>query len=127
MRRLLEKFVLPVIGGIISSLIANWIAGRWGHLGTSSRWTISAAIGITTIIVIAIVFRAPKRSEQDKTFKIASGLRGSKNVRLKGIQVDSSAMQADVASDISAKDGDIDISNVKVKQGFAQDNASHKN
>jgi len=127
MRRLLEIVVLPLIGGIISSLIANWIAGRWGYLGTGSRWSISAAIGIMTIIVIAIVFHARKRSEEHESSKIASGLRGGKNVRLKGIQVESSARQGDVASDISAKDGDIDISDVKVKQGFVQDDASHKN
>jgi len=128
MRDAMERLVLPVIAGIASSLIANWIAGKWGHLSAGSRWGISLAVGFLTVILIAVIVRAPKNSVNDAANpKVASELKGTKDIRVKGIDVVASGSNlGDVASDISSKDGDIDISNVKVRHESKQKNVSDK-
>ncbi|HEX8890362.1 MAG TPA: hypothetical protein VF779_14510 [Pyrinomonadaceae bacterium] len=68
---MLDKIIWPVVAGVLSTLISNWITSAWQGLSTRDRWLISAAIGVAIAITVLIALsrRSGAKPPEDKTGK----------------------------------------------------------
>ena len=121
-----EKFILPVVSGVVSTLIATLVTTSWSQLNNRDRWLISGAVGVITIVVVAIIVRRPKKTKSGDT-RVASGIDAGKSVGVKGIDVTTGLSgSTDVASDIRARTGDVNISDVKVHQSARKQDGTNE-
>lgn len=115
---MIEKFVLPIVLGVISSLIANWLTATWSTLSSLNRWLISGAVGIITMITVAAVINASKRKPMRSTTNVLSDITSGGKIHAKEVEANVSNSEGglNVLSHNNAK-SDFIAENVKVRHG----------
>jgi hypothetical protein len=115
---MIEKLVLPIVLGVISSLMANWLTATWSTLSSLNRWLISVAVGIITMIAVAVVINASKRKPMSSTTNVLSDITSGGKIQAKDVEANVSNSDGDlnVLSHNNSK-SDFTAENVKVRRG----------
>lgn len=115
---MIEKLVLPIVLGVISSLIASWLTATWSTLSSLNRWIISGAVGIITMITVAIAINASKPKPLRATTNVLSGITSDGKIQAKEVKanVPSSEGDLNVLSHGNSK-GDFIAEKVEVRRG----------
>lgn len=115
---MVEKLVLPIVLGVISSLIASWLTASWSTLSNLNRWLISVVVGIITMIIVAVVINTSKRKSMHSSTNVLSGITPGGKIHAKEVEVNVPNSEGDlnVLSHNNPK-SDFIAENVKVHRG----------
>ena len=110
----MKEFVLSILSGVVSSLIAFLVTTFVSELSRRDKWLISGLVGLTILAVVAVILRRGSSRTERSRNQTASGITGRK-VRVKNIDVsDNHSHEMITAGNINGEDS-VDVSDVTVK------------
>jgi hypothetical protein len=88
-----EKIIWPIVSGVISTFVANWVAGAWQGLSVRDRWLISVAFGVGVAVAVLVISsrRSRAKSPQGKTDKRKEAFTANKpkgSMRAEGVTLE---------------------------------------
>jgi hypothetical protein len=112
--QLIERVVGPIVCGIVSSLVANWIGMHWLELDKLPRLLLAAGIGLATAITILFSLRARDRV---RGTRVVDGIRSRGQISIRDVDaiLDNDG-DSRVVTDIKTHSGDVDISGIRVEK-----------
>jgi hypothetical protein len=113
-----KRLLIALVPGLVTSLLAALLVNAWTHLSVVAQVLIALAIGVATIAFVVTI----THGDRSYAMRVASRIRSQRSVRVSGVEVKGARdANVEVASDISAKEGDVEITDITVKKGDDQD------